>query len=667
VGTEILTWDAVAGGTVRLALDARDPATLPGWRATASSPTEGVVATTGIGDDGRLWIRTVTEDGLLRVVPGTAQIVGEPFGISFTGDGRLLNLFVADGDISSDWRVVQVDPVDGTQLGTGMGGTVMAPAGDLRANISTDTETAVVWASDQALPVTMLDVGTGRQLPLPRPTRDAVADSYRALSSGTALFWDDGTATLYDEAGTVVQDLEVERSSVFDVALAPDGMWGATVGTDGTVLLWDVDPYSGRWTQRAPLIGHDGDVVAADIDAEGRRLITASWDDTVIAWDVTPAGGFGAAYPVFPGRRVTAPPAVVAPGRLMVAPTRAVTGPVADPGIELAVPGTVDVATFFDPGTGAVVDEVAVGQEAHPEWREGSVAVSPDGRLVAVISAQSVTILDARSRGVLQRIVLPAHGGLDPNGEPLTAELLLDAVWTPDGSRLLVGTRGDWPSDTGGQLVVLSAETWREEDRLDVGISPIALEISPDERWLAVASAGSGEIAILDQEALRVRERLELGTNDRPWDVTFSPDGRLLAAAGQFGNVYVAETTNWELRPPVTVHDELVFQVEWLRDNRTVVTASQDGTVALLDIDRALVRDRPLEPADELEYQTLVLPQPDEELVVLAADRTGRRYPTDPESWLQEACDVVGRDLARAEWDRYLPGRPWAPTCTDLD
>jgi DNA-binding beta-propeller fold protein YncE len=350
----------------------------------------------------------------------------------------------------------------------------------------------------------------------------------------------------------------------------------------------------------------------------------------------------------------------------MVAPTRAVEPIGADRGEAPIDDPTVDVATFFDPRTGEVVDEVRVDGEVHPDWGDGAVAVSPDGRLVAMRSAQSVSIIDVETREVVQRIVPPAQGGRDPDGEPLTAELVLTAEWTVDGSRLLVGTRGDWPTDTGGPLVVLDTRTWQEEDRLDLGISPATLEVSPDGRWLAAGAAGSGDVVILDLAGLGVHERLELGENDRPWDVSFSPDGRLLAVAGQFGNLYIADTATWEVRAPVTVHDELVFQVEWLEDNRTVVTASQDGTVALFDVVRALVRDRPLRPADAVEYGTFVLREPADELVVLAADRTARRYPTQPDVWLQEACAVVGRDLTRAEWDRYLPDRPWEPTCTDL-
>jgi hypothetical protein len=34
---------------------------------------------------------------------------------------------------------------------------------------------------------------------------------------------------------------------------------------------------------------------------------------------------------------------------------------------------------------------------------------------------------------------------------------------------------------------------------------------------------------------------------------------------------------------------------------------------------------------------------------------------------LRAACEVAGRDLTPMEWRRYVPGRPWRPTCTDLD
>ena len=92
------------------------------------------------------------------------------------------------------------------------------------------------------------------------PARDAPVLAYVALSSGVAVLWDDGVVTLLDRAGTVVQELRAHGGTVWDVALAPDGTWAATVGQRAEVVLWDVDPATGRWSQRESLEGHGGDV-----------------------------------------------------------------------------------------------------------------------------------------------------------------------------------------------------------------------------------------------------------------------------------------------------------------------------------------------------------------------------------------------------------------------
>jgi hypothetical protein len=41
-------------------------------------------------------------------------------------------------------------------------------------------------------------------------------------------------------------------------------------------------------------------------------------------------------------------------------------------------------------------------------------------------------------------------------------------------------------------------------------------------------------------------------------------------------------------------------------------------------------------------------------------------YPMTSTTWVEAACAIVGRDLTRAEWNQYLPTRPYEPTCTDL-
>jgi hypothetical protein len=129
----------------------------------------------------------------------------------------------------------------------------------------------------------------------------------------------------------------------------------------------------------------------------------------------------------------------------------------------------------------------------------------------------------------------------------------------------------------------------------------------------------------------------------------------------------VFDTRSWQpVGEPPLVSDAPALQVEWLGDTRTVATTAMDGTVSLFDVERGLLRARPLPATNDAgEGYAHLVPGTTDELVVLSGNRAGRRYPMDVATWLDEACAVVGRDLTRAEWDRYLPGRPYAATCTD--
>ena len=112
------------------------------------------------------------------------------------------------------------------------------------------------------------------------------------------------------------------------------------------------------------------------------------------------------------------------------------------------------------------------------------------------------------------------------------------------------------------------------------------------------------------------------------------------------------------------MHDGWALQTEWLDDGRTIATAGSDGTVALFDVERGLVRARALPASGEPGTgYTHLAPEPADELVVLSGDRSGRRYPLEPSVWLDEACAIVGgRDLTpRPSGTATCPGvRPSA-------
>ena len=47
----------------------------------------------------------------------------------------------------------------------------------------------------------------------------------------------------------------------------------------------------------------------------------------------------------------------------------------------------------------------------------------------------------------------------------------------------------------------------------------------------------------------------------------------------------------------------------------------------------------------------------------LARDRTLAEWTLDPVALQQRACSVANRRLDPDEWDRFVPGEPYAPAC----
>jgi WD40 repeat protein len=100
------------------------------------------------------------------------------------------------------------------------------------------------------------------------------------------------------------------------------------------------------------------------------------------------------------------------------------------------------------------------------------------------------------------------------------------------------------------------------------------------------------------------------------------------------------------------------------RDDRTLATSGQDGTVRLWDIESEQAVGAPL--AGLPGHDAIGLLTPDGSSVI-AGYATGQGYRWDirPASLSRQACLVAGRALTRAEWDEFLPRRDYKPACTD--
>jgi hypothetical protein len=120
-------------------------------------------------------------------------------------------------------------------------------------------------------------------------------------------------------------------------------------------------------------------------------------------------------------------------------------------------------------------------------------------------------------------------------------------------------------------------------------------------------------------------------------DIAFSPDGRWAVTAGYGGDVFRWDvdpaTGHWSGRERLAGHTGDLSGVEVEPGGARIVTVAADHTIITWDMG------------------------PD--------GGRAQRGAGNPEDRLAAACAIVGRDLTPAEWQRYLPERPWEPTCTD--
>jgi WD40 repeat protein len=674
-GNRVIAWEVASERRPHTVL--RPPGRPATWDTFDVSPTDGFVVIGGNGlttQDGDVaWLRVNDSAGTERLWLEDGELRGSLVAAAFSEDGRNLLVLLTEPTgkgrkpgwtwwlqtIDLETEVVRAGGVEGRFTG--------AKIGPVSAVFADDASAVSVWPERALAATTTVDLTDGSRSRLALDDRRADSNQFLPLPTGVAQLWDDGAVTLYDDRGRAVQVLDGEVRPVRDLLVSRDGAWAATVGDRGLVILWDIDPSTGRWSRGEELVGHGGQLMEVELDPRGRTLFTLSLNATIAEWDLSGDAGFGSTYPALAGRWVANRPQTIEPGQRVVAPTR----PGSDFSTPVFAPETLSVAaTFFEPETGRVVDQVVVGDTLGEATSGSSVAVSPDRRMVAVTSGLATTVLDAHTRDVLGTISLPPRS--NTLGRSLPAELVWCAGWTPDGSRLLIGAEGD-VSDTPdlrgspgvGALVVVDSATWEVQRRIETGSAPQAIETSPDGRLIAVAM-NRAEVQILDAVTLERLRTVPLGGIDWPADLSFSPDGSRLAVGGFGRLLHILDTATWRpVHEPVEVHDGALAQVEWMRDGRTVVTSGFDGTVALVDVRRGLVRARPLPSSSEpgIGRAYLIADVPGE-LIALRGNLTGRRYPMRPFRWLAEACRVAGRDLTKAEWNRYLPDRPYRRTCT---
>ncbi len=251
-----------------------------------------------------------------------------------------------------------------------------------------------------------------------------------------------------------------------------------------------------------------------------------------------------------------------------------------------------------------------------------SLAWSPDSNLLAFICQdQTLQIWNTKDLPRVEQIDF-----ISPIFDAIEAK----AKFSPDGNWLVFSDREGlfiWSIENGnlsGKAISLS----------DHPTPATKLSISDDGRWL-VSASGPKALDFLYEKDLTVRiwdlysnnpsqSVIELNSlQDDILDATISPNGKWIAAASKDNKIYLWDmnTININNSPQIfDYHTDWVNDLEFSADSNFLLSASADGTVRIWELDF--------------------------------------------EKMISEACEIVGRNLSKKEWDEYFPNEIYRTTCS---
>jgi WD40 repeat protein/DNA-binding SARP family transcriptional activator len=586
-------------------------------------------------------------------------------GLAFSPDGSMLA--TTGVGPSGQGQVVLWDAVTHEPRG--------APRGGLNAvahSVAFNADSTRVAASDFLGKLLVWDVASGAVLMnLDRP---GAGNTYVSLNGpGDQLISSDtgtGAVTFWDVASAA--PIRSVPGMAQAHALSPDGALLATMSTDNTVYLYDVA--SGE--RRAALVGHAALVLQLAFSRDGRSLVSTSDDRSAIVWDIAS----GTKREVLRGHA-----------------GRVVSGSFSPDGKTLYTSGLDDKVFVWDlsgerrlarSGPGALTPTRRTN-------RTPPLAISPDLSLVAASADERAVTFRAVASG--QVVGEPLGGTARLNRLAFSSDGTMLASTVADGTAIVwsVATSERVAELKGGHAGQVTTVAFAPGDKTvatggsdgrvvlwDIGTAealgapliaraldgePVSgilnLSFSPDGRWLA-ATGGGADVAVwsLPRRSLR---RFPADSRESI-AIAFAPDSRTLVTGGQDSNVRFWDVESGQpVGNSLKGHAGYVTNAAYAPDGDVLATAGTDGTVILWDTRSGTPIGSPLPGLPPSEARKILRFAPDGQRLAVAYD-DGRlvTWDLDPGSWRSRACAVAGRNLTQHEWRSVHGPRPYRSTCT---
>jgi WD40 repeat protein len=389
-------------------------------------------------------------------------------------------------------------------------------------------------------------------------TTGDVVHSLQGVDSFSVAWSPDGTllataaafgANLFAaEGGSALRAMRGHNGLVQRVAFSRDGKTLVSAGGDRTAKLWSVDSGEAIATFR----GHAAALTSAALNTDATRLLTASADQTLKVWDVR-----GGQSSLALGENVG--------GVQGIAWSR--------DGKRIASALTTGLIVVRDCQTGSVLHEFVhqgpIGIAFHPDGTKLATSGSDTQiRIWRITGATSISnaIWPFPRRG--QEGTLSGHGNY-----------VVSLAYSSDGRRLYSaswdGTVKAWNPDEGS-----------ESFSVKVGYHAYGVAVSPDDRSVAVISAGS--LVLLDAATGRVVWQRNLAFI--PHVLAFSRDGRYVVC-NRADELYVHVAASGEQIAAIKIHGGLPSSICFSRDGSRLICGAQDGNVTFWDWQTGAARE----------------------------------------------------------------------------